>query len=878
MAQIQPVGTAEPPKNLELDRSAPETARVARLLLDRVQSELPTAGAWVHVVGDHPNELRLVATRGLPDDTARAKAVLGKTAPFVESAAARTLQPSVLRADRAQPGLEGSQATLALTRSAALLSLPLVVGEQLVGVVTCLSKEPVPPAHIETLSLLVEPFAIGLGAARSLDRERVRHAQLDRLRRAALAIAEATTLKVALQTIVDEARALVNARYAALGIVADADMHAPFNPWVQSGMSPAQAAAIGRTPRPVGLLGAVPREGRAIRLKNLALDPRYTGVPANHPEVSSFLGVPVAGRERAVGNLYLADKIDAEEFSEDDEHAISLLAQHAGVAVERFGDIERAEREAQYGARARRALAAQLSTAQVLAQAPPVEVAAKRVLQAIGDALGWEWGCLWLLDPTANVLHAAATWRRESLSAPEFEALSNRISFPPGVGMPGRVWSSGKPAWVHDVVDDPRFLRLALAAREGLHGALFVPVTTDGAFLGVMEIMSREVRPPDDELLAMLAASGAQIGQLIARRRAEDEREKLLASLSAERSWLRAVVERSPVGIVLALGRDGNRIVANRRASELLGIDFAPERGLAQLSGRLTGIDGRPLPDADIPIRRALETGELVSGDELLWRSAVGERALLVNASPIDDAEGHRIGAAMVIEDISSLRELQKLRDEWTSMVAHDLRQPVNTIALSAQLIARGGAQPDVQELAKQILSGSRRLDRMIEDLLDASQIDARRLKLVKEETDVTALLTAVIARAKAVTAGHVVTVDVRGAVPKLMIDPARIEQVLFNLLANAGKYGSENGKIEVTAERRDGEVQISVLNEGPPIAREDLEGFFARFRRGTTRSPGSGLGLYISRGLIEAHGGRIWAEGVRPGWTAFRLALPIAS
>ncbi len=878
MTHDQPAPQAgAPEESLELHRPEPELLRVASALVQRLCAELSTGEAWVHVPGDARGELWLVAMSGLPEASARALATVDLKAQLVEAAAARTLRPTVARADRAEKGLATSLAMLARSGALELVALPLVAGGELVGVVTCALKEALSEARIDAVAALAEPYAIGLGAARALDRERVRRAQLERVRSAALAIADATTLKAALQTIVDEARALVHARYGALGVVADAEMQAPFNPWVQSGVSAAQVAAIGRTPRPIGLLGAVPREGRAIRIRDLALDPRYAGVPAHHPEMSSFLGVPVPGRERAIGNLYLADKLDALEFTEDDEYAVSLLAQHAGVAVERFHDIERIESEARYGARARRALAAQLSTAQVLAQAPPVRVAAQRVLQAIGDALGWDWGCFWLLDSPANVLRSAATWRREGLAVPEFEELSLRITFPPGVGMPGRVWTTGRSEWVHDVVDDPRFLRLAMAAREGLHGALFVPVTAAGGFLGVMEIMSCEVRPPDEELLTMLTASGSQIGQLIARRRAEEGREALLVSLAAERSWLRAVVERSPVGIVLALGRTGERLIANRRAAELLGLELAPERGLAQLNGRLVGIDGRALGDAENPARRALQTGEVVTGVELMWHNALGERALLVNASPIDDAAGQRIGAAMVIEDISSLRELQKLRDEWTSMVAHDLRQPVNSISLAAGLISRGGADQQVRDAAERILSGSRRLDRMIADLLDASQIDARRLTLAREPTDLAALIEGVIERASGATAGHAVTVNVPGDLPRVPIDPGRIEQVLFNLLANAAKYGSEACGITVTAERVEGAVRLSVLNEGPFLGREELESFFARFKRGGGNLPGSGLGLYISRGIVEAHGGRIWAEADRPGWTAFRFTVPTA-
>jgi signal transduction histidine kinase len=201
----------------------------------------------------------------------------------------------------------------------------------------------------------------------------------------------------------------------------------------------------------------------------------------------------------------------------------------------------------------------------------------------------------------------------------------------------------------------------------------------------------------------------------------------------------------------------------------------------------------------------------------------------------------------------------------------------VSTITAAAQLIARGDADPTLHALAERILSGSQRLRKMIADLLDASRLDARRLVLTREETDVGRLIRATIDGAAALVAGHPVKMQSPSDLPKVSIDPARIEQVLVNLLGNAARYGQKGGEIEVIAERVDNNVRISVLNEGAPISREELEGFFARFRRGGARRvAGSGLGLYISRGLIDAHGGRIWAEMDPSGRIAFRFTVPI--
>ena len=160
-----------------------------------------------------------------------------------------------------------------------------------------------------------------------------------------------------------------------------------------------------------------------------------------------------------------------------------------------------------------RRLHAQYATTRALAESASLREAAPRILRAICETLGWEHGALWRVDPAARVLRCVETWTRDPASFPEFEAESRRTTFPPGVGLPGRVWSTGKPAWIHDVVHDPNFPRAAIAAREGLHGAFGFPVLFGAEVRGVLEFFSREIRRPDEGLLALLATAGSQIGQ-----------------------------------------------------------------------------------------------------------------------------------------------------------------------------------------------------------------------------------------------------------------------------------------------------------------------------------------------------------------------------
>jgi PAS domain S-box-containing protein len=168
-------------------------------------------------------------------------------------------------------------------------------------------------------------------------------------------------------------------------------------------------------------------------------------------------------------------------------------------------------------------LTAEYVAARALAESATLAEAAVRVLQAICEALGWDHGALWNVDAGGDVLRCVATWHLPAVNVPEFEAISRSMTFAQGIGLPGRVWASGEPAWMADVVADANFPRLPVARREGLHGAFALPVLIRDRVVGVMEFFSHEIREPDDDLLRMLTRVGAQIGQFIDRRRAEDE-------------------------------------------------------------------------------------------------------------------------------------------------------------------------------------------------------------------------------------------------------------------------------------------------------------------------------------------------------------------
>jgi PAS domain S-box-containing protein len=167
-------------------------------------------------------------------------------------------------------------------------------------------------------------------------------------------------------------------------------------------------------------------------------------------------------------------------------------------------------------------LIVQHTVTQMLATAATLEEVTPKILQTVCELLFWDVGTLWSIDREAGVLRCTEVWHDESVEVPQFEAICRQHTFMPGVGLPGRVWSSHEPAYIPDVAKDPIFPSGPIAARAGLHACFVFPILLGGDVLGVIEFFSHEIRQPDQELLDMMATLGSQIGQFIERKRAEE--------------------------------------------------------------------------------------------------------------------------------------------------------------------------------------------------------------------------------------------------------------------------------------------------------------------------------------------------------------------
>ena len=398
---------------------------------------------------------------------------------------------------------------------------------------------------------------------------------------------------------------------------------------------------------------------------------------------------------------------------------------------------------------------ARLAVSQVLAEAATVREAAPHILEAVCKGLGWDVGVLWTLDRPAGVLRWLELWHTPSVHIEEFESATRRQAFMTGVGLPGRVWSGGKSAWIPDVTQDANFPRASAASKEGLHGAFACPILLGTEFLGVLEFFHQEVRPPDADLLEMMSTVGGQVGQFMERRRAEQ-----------------------------------------------------------------------------------------------------------------------------------SLKEADRLKDEFLAMLAHELRNPLAPIRNALYVLRHPGTDATTaQEMRDMAERQVRHMARLLDDLLDVSRISRGRIELRREAVDVAGLVGRTLEAVRPLIdeGRHQLTVSLPPEPVRVDADPTRLEQVLTNLLNNAAKYTEPGGHIRLVVERQGGDVVLRVRDTGVGIAADMLPRIFDLFVQGDRRPDraraGVGIGLTLVRRLVELHGGTVDASSPGPGQgSEFLVRLPAAA
>jgi signal transduction histidine kinase len=255
---------------------------------------------------------------------------------------------------------------------------------------------------------------------------------------------------------------------------------------------------------------------------------------------------------------------------------------------------------------------------------------------------------------------------------------------------------------------------------------------------------------------------------------------------------------------------------------------------------------------------------------------------VFVTASSIRSSRGEPIGGILTVRDLSREREQEEQRSTFISVISHELQTPIAIIKGYADLLSEPDQTlpPDtMRQKMSTIAAEADRLSKMVENLLYASRIQAGGLKLNREPVALELLAQHVVQRLGSLSPIHVVRALVPADLPPVLADYERLEEVLVNLVENAIKYSPKGGQVEITARTTSDEVIVSVSDEGIGVAEKDRDRLFERFSRLDSRlvrqMKGTGLGLFICKSIVEAHGGRIWAEPVSGSGSRFSFSLP---
>jgi PAS domain S-box-containing protein len=435
---------------------------------------------------------------------------------------------------------------------------------------------------------------------------------------------------------------------------------------------------------------------------------------------------------------------------------------------------------------------------------------------------------------------------------------------------------------------------LGLVAREGLVLRLD-DLTRHEAFLGLPE-----GHPPVHSFLAVpIRYQGENVGNLylgnkrgaaaftIADQRAVElivphaavalQQATLRATISTQRAHIDTILSAAPNGILFIDALTG-AVSANARATGMMGVTLPEHQEVMRSLCLLHRPDGRTALSAEMPSNRALADETAIAEEWLIIRPDGRRLPVLVSAAPVRGVRDRIEGAVVVLQDISAWKALERTRDEYLSLISHDLRGPLAVIGLQATAL-RQSTDPKVVAKAEGIGDNVGRLTAMISDLVETTRLEAGTQRLVQLPALLPALVDRLLASGITEADRPHVHVDLAPDLPRVLMDTGRIERVLLNLIGNARKYAGPDWQVVIAARQADGQVEISVADNGRGFPPEDLPRLFEKYYRGrqTDKADGLGLGLYICRLIVEGHGGRIWAENMLQGGGVVHVRLPIA-
>ncbi|MFQ6100866.1 MAG: GAF domain-containing protein [Anaerolineae bacterium] len=669
-------------------------------------------------------------------------------------------------------------------------------------------------------------------------------------------------------------------------------------------------AAYGPTPAPdstptfapgEGLVGTVAKSGMPLAVDDMTEKP-HSILGSVGVEVGPAVLAPLTVGSQVVGVLCVGRQ-EPQRFSPAETATLSALADQVAVAVENarlFDEVrlfsqeleQRVEERTQALAEAMQELTEERDRVETLyritsqlSASLDLDHVLNRALELVVEAVGAERASILMPNLQSGQLIHRATLGAEA----KLPVGGKPTRFSQDEGLAGWVIKHREATIVPDVGQDPRWVEPEEKGRkQEYRSVLAVPLLVGDEVLGTLLLFHTQPDYFNEDHLRLVEAAATQVANAVNNaelynliRDQTEQMGRILKAQQVEVTKRQSILEGVADGVMVA-DADGKVILVNAAAERIL--ELPRQDALGRMTNEMLGLYGSQAQDWMETMARWAEQPETYTvGEYLAAQLSIGDRIVSVHLAPVLMGDEF-LGTVSVFRDVTAEVETERAKTEFVSTVSHELRTPMTSIKGYADLLMMGtvgeltGKQQDFLSIIK---NNADRLTDLVSDLLNISRIESGRVELspkaIRIERMISQVITTMEKRAK--DKGLVLRQDAPPDLPSVFADPARVVQILTNLVANAYQYTPAGGEIVVSARAHGDEVHVSVRDTGIGIAPQDQEKIFDRFFRAddplVQEVSGTGLGLPIVKSLTEMQGGRIWVESELGEGSRFTFTLP---
>lgn len=675
---------------------------------------------------------------------------------------------------------------------------------------------------------------------------------LELLYRVSREFASAIDLRTVLQRVLFQSLKYVGGERASVVVIDDngktVDAAIVFGRKIQQSTTQSLRETIER-----GLAGWVVRNRQAAWVPDTTKDERWLHLPddaADRSGAKAALCVPLLVRDKLVGVLTLVHP-EPGAYNEDHFNLMKAIADQAGIAVLNA----RLYAESQRQARVMTSLAASAAAINVTMR---MEDVLQRILNDTIRALQVETVALALVESNGELTFQAATGENKE------KIIGKRI--PPGEGLLNSVVKGSQGVVVPTVRDEKRFVPAEKFEGFESRAIAAAPIYAQGHVIGILEAINPLSGTFDPDALLVLAGIGNMAGSAI-------QHAQLFERLQATHKRYRELFDDS-VDPIFVTGWDGKVHEANRQAAVISG--YTSE----QLQGMLIHSLHEAVKNGNEINKETLKPGHTISYEAVLHNKDGHSIPIQVHVRRVMFEEAEFL--QWLMRDITERKDLDLMREDLTSMIYHDLRSPLANIVSSLDVLKAlfaGRENETIESVLTIARRSTDRIQRLVNSLLDINRLESGQPIVSQQAVSPASLIHEAIDAVRPMTDSRhqVLASNIPDTLPSILVDIDMIRRVLINLLENASKFTTLEGKIEIGAKRERESVVFWVRDNGPGIPLAEQDRVFEKFTRlkGKEGPGGLGMGLAFCRLAVQGHGGKIWVES-NPGQGAkFLLTLP---